>query len=40
MIGDSYGGPTEFRHNGQINEDKINRDPESLYRKSIITTGV
>lgn len=30
MIGVSYGGPTEFRYNGVINEDAIDWDPESL----------
>jgi hypothetical protein len=32
MIGVSYGGPTEFRYNGVINEDPINWNPESLRR--------
>ena len=32
MIGVSYGGPTEFRYNGVINEDPIDWDPESLRR--------
>ena len=30
MIGVSYGGPTEFRYNSRINEDKINWDPSSV----------
>jgi hypothetical protein len=34
MIGVSYGGPTEFRYNGVINEDPINWNPEDL-RNSI-----
>ncbi|MFC1620213.1 ADP-ribosylglycohydrolase family protein [Candidatus Neomarinimicrobiota bacterium] len=34
MIGVSYGGPTEFRYNGVINEDDIPWDPASL-RNSI-----
>jgi len=32
MIGVSYGGPTEFRYNGVINEDPIDWNPESLRR--------
>ena len=32
MIGVSYGGPTEFRYNGVINEDPIKWKPESLRR--------
>jgi hypothetical protein len=32
MIGVSYGGPTEFRYNGVINEDPIDWKPESLRR--------
>jgi len=32
MIGVSYGGPTEFRYNGVINEDPIDWEPESLRR--------
>ena len=34
MIGVSFGGPTEFRYNGVINEDPINWNPENL-RNSI-----
>ena len=30
MIGVSYGGPTEFRYNGVINEDPIDWNPQSL----------
>ena len=32
MIGVSYGGPTEFRYNGVINEDEIKWNPASLRR--------
>ena len=32
MIGVSYGGPTEFKYNGVINEDPIDWNPESLRR--------
>jgi hypothetical protein len=32
MIGVSYGGPTEFRYNSRINEDKIDWKPEALRR--------
>jgi hypothetical protein len=35
MIGVSFGGPTEFKYNGIINEDPIDWNPESL-RGSII----